>query len=388
ICYEFANNGNCNRRSCRYAHVQNDQASSFPRPAARNRSSYPRLSNSERDFRAWKRNVDIISTASQLSSVFREARRLIDIDVGMRQSVIQTFSTESGSRCIKKMLDQTFEGLDGFGQKQLLRAQAIPFFEVISHPEVLSSPVLEQAVGTIYNLLYGRGGASASRLFAYVSDVLNKRVKDETTASWLEVTLSVFSQMVELNSEALVQDYLRTVAKGFEEIFLAWTSSYSEASLHRQSQVHLERLLRRFEIGSSLPSIVENNSQGSAIDHGNFVSKCEPPGGRHDNDHADICQARIVPSYQEILSMRNEYLHLHDPSQWHVRGLEGLLDRNFRLLREDTIGLLRDAIHSEFRLSGQSQRGKSQQRRNVYHDVRILSVEFHSTSGVQFEVGF
>ncbi|RAH79517.1 putative nonsense-mediated mRNA decay protein [Aspergillus japonicus CBS 114.51] len=306
----------------------------------------------------------------------------------MRQSVIQTLSTESGSRCIKKMLDQTFEGLDGFGQKQILRAQAIPFFEVISHPEVLSSPVLEQAVGTIYNLLYGRGGASASRLFAYVSDVLNKRVKDETTASWLEVTLSVFSQMVELKSEALVQDYLRTVAKGFEEIFLAWTSSYSEASLHRQSQVHLERLLRRFEIGSSLPSIVENNSQGSAIDRGNFVSKCEPPGGRHDNDHADICQARIVPSYQEILSMRNEYLHLYDPSQWHVRGLEGLLDRNFRLLREDTIGLLRDAIHSEFRLSGQSQRGKSQQRRNVYHDVRILSVEFHSTSGVQFEVGF
>ncbi|PYI28508.1 putative NF-X1 finger and helicase domain protein [Aspergillus indologenus CBS 114.80] len=306
----------------------------------------------------------------------------------MRQSVIQTLSTESGSRCIKKMLDQTFEGLDGFRQKQILRAQVIPFFEVISHPEVLSSPILEQAVGTIYNVLFGRGGASASRLFAYVSDVLNERVKDETTASLLKVTLSVFSQMVELNSEALVQESLRTVAKRFEEIFLSWTSSYSEASLHHQSQVHLERLLRRFEIGSSLPSIVENNSQASAVDHGNFVSKCDPPGGRHDNDHADICQVRIMPSYQEILSTRNEYLPLYDPSQWHVRGLEGLLDRNFRLLREDTIGLLRDAIHSELRPSGQSQKSKSQQRTNVYHDVRILSVEFHSISGVQFEVGF
>lgn len=76
-------------------------------------------------------------------------------------------------------------------------------------------------------------------------------------------------------------------------------------------------------------------------------SELSEDGPRHDNDKVDMCDISILPTQQEIQSSRIEYLPLSDPTEWHLGGLEGLLDRNFRLLREDTIGQLRDAAKFE-----------------------------------------
>lgn len=54
-----------------------------------------------------------------------------------------------------------------------------------------------------------------------------------------------------------------------------------------------------------------------------------------------------MPTYQEITCLQREYIPTHDPREWHLPGVDGLLDWNFRLLREDTIGQLRDAVRPE-----------------------------------------
>ncbi|KAL6230554.1 hypothetical protein BDW75DRAFT_64118 [Aspergillus navahoensis] len=68
-------------------------------------------------------------------------------------------------------------------------------------------------------------------------------------------------------------------------------------------------------------------------------------GDRHDNDYKGLSLIQIVPTMEDILSFRPEHLPESDLASWHVSDLEGLLGRNFGLLREDTVGLIRDSIH-------------------------------------------
>lgn len=74
------------------------------------------------------------------------------------------------------------------------------------------------------------------------------------------------------------------------------------------------------------------------------------PGGRHDNDHCDFRSIGIAPTAEEIESDRQAYLPIAGCSV--VRDpVAALLDRQFRLLREDMLGpmrsLLRDFADSD-----------------------------------------
>ncbi|KAL3456102.1 AAA domain-containing protein [Aspergillus heterothallicus] len=159
-----------------------------------------------------------------------------------------------------------------FGESTLQEELMLPFMEIITHPNALASLVMEQAVGTIYNCLYGIGGSKAA-------------------TAYLEQSLLVFWKIVELNSTAFVQEPLKT------------------------SRDYLDKLQHRLDIGLSLPALSKTTKQ-------------------HVN-HQPVAFIKVMPTFQEILSPRPEYLPPKDPRQ------------NFRLLREDTIGQLRDAIHAE-----------------------------------------
>lgn len=69
---------------------------------------------------------------------------------------------------------------------------------------------------------------------------------------------------------------------------------------------------------------------------------------RHDNDHADICDISILPTASELQSLRQEFLPTSTYSLHSATRFQGLLDRQFRLLREDTVGLLRESVKLEY----------------------------------------
>lgn len=71
------------------------------------------------------------------------------------------------------------------------------------------------------------------------------------------------------------------------------------------------------------------------------------PGGRHDNDHADHRQICIMPTADELLSKDRPFFRtadfIDDPKNLSSRyGIH--LDNQFRLLREDMLGEIRDEL--------------------------------------------
>ncbi|RAK95354.1 uncharacterized protein BO80DRAFT_487165 [Aspergillus ibericus CBS 121593] len=112
------------------------------------------------------------------------------------------------------------------------------------------------------------------------------------------------------------------------------------------------------------------------------------PGGRHNNDSADICDIRILPTPEEILSPHPEYLPVKDPEQWHLDGVPGLLDRNFRLLRQDTVGQLRDTIRAVLQPSTNRRKAKTQPRAYADPNVSIAALFFSQRIGLKFVIQF
>ncbi|KGO51306.1 Zinc finger, CCCH-type [Penicillium expansum] len=393
ICRDFAR-GNCRWKNCKFAHVSNGQSHSpkiptiqiqHPEPLPRRDRGLP---NAEKAFRAWQGSIPLRTTAIRPSSgkkttIFRKARELIDSDASIRQEVIQTLASEDGLHLVLDLVQENFEDMDAATRDLIFKTQVLPFLETVSNPEVISSLVLEQAVGTIYNVLFGIDGSRAARWLNFICGVLEVDTTNEGSAMLLEASLHTFSRIADLNSTAPIQDCLHAVAQRFEIVFTSMNSKNGMGTRLYQSRLHLDRLLQRMETGKSLPTGTPEKKTKNETNIA-FVPNRETPGGRHNNDFDDICQIRIMPSFEEISSVRGEYLPVNNPLQWHIDGIEGLLDRNFRLLREDTVGQLRDAIHHE--LSPRAQ--QSQLRKFVYPKSSVVNLEFNWLSGLYFEVDF
>lgn len=166
------------------------------------------------------------------------------------------------------------------------------------------------------------------------------------------------------------------------------------------AQQNLTRIRRRLNIGSSLPlaptrSARKNNSSAAFELDLDLPGSLSNNGARHDNDHASIANIRVLPTTQEIASTRQEYLPIIDSTQNHLSGLAGLLDRQFRLLREDTVGQLRDAVREEVtRLEHPNQNvsntGQGQQsvRKVIYHNVYFSRLRVDRRKALQVVAEF
>ncbi len=71
----------------------------------------------------------------------------------------------------------------------------------------------------------------------------------------------------------------------------------------------------------------------------------EPPGDRHDNDHPNFRDISLVPTKAELAYIGRSWLPLASGENRCVQDLDQcLLDKNFRLLREDAVGAMRENI--------------------------------------------
>ena len=103
-----------------------------------------------------------------------------------------------------------------------------------------------------------------------------------------------------------------------------------------------------------------------------------------------------MPTASEIQSPRLEYLPSVDTSEHHLTGVEGLLDRHFRLLREDTVGQLRDAVRVEFDRRRGSNTDQFEEkhapphgaRTFVYRDAQLRDLKFHKFRGLDLVYEF
>ena len=318
-----------------------------------------------------------------------------------RQRVIKTLASDGGLCRIAELVDVDHGELPVTRKVTMFEQSFSPFFQTLAIEEVALSPILSSSVDDIHNYLFGPSGRRALKLFSWILPILPQvAFGTEADERFLHLSscLVTLQKVIDLNGTALILD-------GFNLMVTTLSETCNETSLTGKSPDAtralqcLTRIQRRLHTGNAMPGVDYTIRKGESLSMATEVPPDLPgdlstEGSRHDNDHADFVEISIMPTAQEIQSQRTEYLPYQDPTTWHVPGPQGLLDRHFRLLREDTIGQLRDAVGLEverLRKFRQGLRGSKQQpttRTNVYSNPHVVDIKIEQLKGLQLVIRF
>jgi len=318
----------------------------------------------------------------------------MDGDVGTTQEIVRLLASETGLSFVKEITDRHLPQLPILAGQRFWNTELRPFFRLISHALVVNSAILEQQVAIIYNFLYGVGGDRMTRCFSFVAQVLKswrESSSDTSRDDLVELAFAVLSKLLDCNTSNMVNERFTAIAA---ELFgyLEGTPSSDGEFCRLQASKYLEYIRLRLDVGDEI-SISENRIQVS-VAREQFLLRQDLPGtlsadgARHDNDSADITKIRILPTYEEIMSTRTEYLPTIDSSQWHINGIHGHLDREFRLLRSDAVGPLRDAIHEIMDIMQECseaphRRSKNGARTYLYDSPILQGIELDRIGGLE-----
>ncbi|KAI9709048.1 MAG: hypothetical protein M1820_003494 [Bogoriella megaspora] len=323
------------------------------------------------------------------------------------QAIIQSLASEGGLARIREMVDLPIDDMSEARVGATYASYILPFFQTITHPEVLASAILERHLATIYNYLYGPGGQRASPLFEPLSrmfmSLTDGEISDGVVESLqpnpglaLECAVTALVKLIDVNGSASLVEAFGPILEVFcvvtDDARESIWKDYHLAGIRKQ----LERAQQRFGVGQGIPTTERVQPRSAALP--SFELNRDAPGwlssngARHDNDSDDIRKISILPTSDEIRSQFEEYRPLADPTQLHLPGIEGLLDRHFRLLREDTIGPLRDAIRHELDTSTRS--GEVSKavikgaRTHYYRNLEFSDIDFDQTRSLRALVFF
>lgn len=214
--------------------------------------------------------------------------------------------------------------------------------------------MLEQVVADIYVFLYGIGGRRAATIFTFLAEALENELISSPTNALYSRTLTVLAallKILECNQAASLLESFRSVVDTLQACLDALSNIFQGTLMEQAASHQMTKVRRHLDYGVKLappePTTSADPNIGAA-----FEIVQDGPGAlsllgpRHDNDHCQVNDIKILPTSQEIHSLRTEYLPTKDPSRWHLPGIKGLLDQQFRLLREDTVGQLRDSVRT------------------------------------------
>jgi hypothetical protein len=339
-------------------------------------------------------------TAVDTKAFFQTGWNLIETkDAGTRQFVITKLGAETGLAIVKALTDSMDVNEQAETTVSIFRDRTLPFYRIISDPDVLSSLILETPVDTIYTFLFGPSGRRCLSVFRFTASALSEMVfgrgssDEESSIIAISSSLAVLNRLIEINQSAQVLEGLSNIVETISACIL-------EAYMVPNVQQSLTRIRRRLNIGSSLPLVSTQSTRQSVLPAAFELTQDLPGnlsknGARHDNDHASVTDILILPTALEITSTREEYIPTIDSTQNHLSGLAGLLDRQFRLLREDTVGQLRDAVREEVtRLNrpdhniSTTHQGQQGVRKLIYHNVRFSCMYADRRKGLQIIAEF
>jgi hypothetical protein len=395
LCYGFTK-GRCNRgSSCQYSHdipASGSHSSRAATPAthADTGRGAPNGPTAYDQFVQWrydiKRTRQDINRAQPLGRRFpdfiQQALILVDAPETM-QEVITSLPDEGGLERLGELLNADFSVLSDKALQSVFKNQLLPLFQIVAHEAVLSSAVLESRHATLLNYLYGINGKRSVTVFCAAISALTY---DEQISADFEPCLIALSAVLEVNGSAQINDDLRTAA----ELMIALVK---EHDLSGNSLKYHRKMCLRLGLGENIRHAEDKKKQSSTRPKPTFELAIDQPGElsehgpRHDNDCEDIEDIQILPTIGEILGERAEYLPRSDPSTWHLPGIAGLLDRQFRLIREDTVGQLRDAAKVELNRiqhgSGQGMGARHAGARTYsYRNLRLVDAEFDEHKGL------
>lgn len=339
--------------------------------------------SSDGDLRRWRNDAEHYSSEGRTSkrsrlNFFENAFKYVQSDAGSMQTVLKALASEGGLRKVLQLVKDDHDGYTSDGELKQHISTIISFLRVISYPQVLNSGLLETWVGTLYNTLFGPNGQHCLKVFRFLVAHMESMPAED-----MEPNVIVFAKTLDLNGSAALND-------DFSQLAELLSAAISEDALDDQNSpaaINMHRWMRRAKhrLGMrNLPMVKRQKSRSTERPRAQFEFTLDFPGQlsetgpRHDNDFEDIRQIQIMPTYEEVTSDREPYLPVLDASKLHLQGIEGLIDRHFRLYREDVVGPLRDALKAQLIPDARAGQGV---RVHCYPGLRLETLRCHDYQG-------
>ncbi|KAH8805391.1 hypothetical protein F5884DRAFT_799194 [Xylogone sp. PMI_703] len=370
-------------------------------------------------------NVFAHRTGSEFSTLeirefLEHGMLLVEDSIDSRENFITDLASENGLFRVRHIVEADFSVSYSIS-KLMFDPHCILFLRIITHEEVRYSLRLENSIGTIYNFIYGIDGNRGVKFIQNVATCLVK-IKDDADNEdgKLGFVVDVLLLATKTLLSILTLNQVASIMPEFKDVVKQLCSCYNIEDVNRRHQgsklhyVHDDILKIRaiLAIGDDIPTLNTDKSKTQAKNSFKPPITVDLPGERsqygprHDNDHELISEIKILPTISEILcnSQREDYLPTRDAysaaSGHHETGILRLLDSQFRLLREDTSGLLRDAMRviienweviahgSDWRSKYKIIRENSPTPLRIYSGAEIQRIKSLSRKGMEIDLEF
>ncbi|KAI2471127.1 P-loop containing nucleoside triphosphate hydrolase protein [Annulohypoxylon bovei var. microspora] len=410
-CRLFGTLGGCHYGArCKYSHITTD--ASFlqnTRNGAEDTQSSLHLSrqgqigqDQDESYRTWRRLISKAtknkpsSFGNRLPQLFQTAYTIAQGNLDTLQRMITELAADQVVIAVRELIDEHILFCSTDADRITLWYSCIkPFFKMLTEPRVVQSVILEVHTGTIYSVILGYNAARLEVLFKFLINLAAKWQGDDVSKiQFLELCTAILVKALDRNTQALDSEIVPRLIGQLRD-FIDGLDQNHRSFWSLQATRHLDYIERRFDHVKGVAQDAAPNLQLS--DYATFTVLGDGPGTlstegpRHDNDSKDITKIRILPTMSELMSTREDYRPLHDSSSLHLRGIQGLIDRHFRLLREDTVGQLKKCIGEELRILENYQDEpisniQSNIRKYSYNIVDIVDVTCTRRLGLEFHL--
>jgi len=343
-------------------------------------------------------------TPSQAEHFLTLATEILESEnTSIKQKVVQELAEQGGLTRLKYFVEAKYSNDTSGFRTMTFWNHCVPLLKIITDEELRLSLALEKAVGTIYAFIYGHSGARGVPFFSHVVNHLStattiSRTSVEFGTAVCAAALAI-SMTLTFNQSAAVQKEFVDIGKTLRSCFQSGNADYTA----RLADTELRKVEQKLGIADLLPEHRQPRRKPAVTPLGGLSSLMEVDfpghlstnGPRHDNDKASITEIRILPTQGEIMSTtRTEYLPKRDyhPKAHHLPpGIVRILDTQFRLLREDTSGQMRDAIRytmSALAKSPEKPVKSDGMQTIIYKNVILEKFRMGDRDGLQVDVTF
>ncbi|EMT61043.1 NFX1-type zinc finger-containing protein 1 [Fusarium odoratissimum] len=376
----------------------------FQRGQCKDKPLRPEDLHSREDYYEWKHLLRKGTHEFDHSDAFQHADKLWK---GARE-ILDGDSLEKHQELARELVKDHFNGPEWItyvskhstlaDNNQLICVKNL--LKVITHPSIKPLSI-DPYVGTMYVLLGGTNGEQGIALLSRMCNELLKHIKasgrspGSTIKSMVDVIIKALHELLSKVQRAQFSDGTPGLLKSLDELVNAVAEGASKADLDGL-RTRLE-ITKRVVSGSTGRIVTTQDPSEDSKKASKFVASSFPqavaiPGGRHDNDFADISDVSLLPTQGEITSVQADYLpstnflHPHvlqDPMQRYI-------DSIFRLVRHDTLGpvndVLRDVLASDNVMTTRLTDRNSQAQ--VYHSSSVSRIFIHERRGLEAIISF
>lgn len=356
LCTHFQR-GRCHYgERCRFSHDVTKAADFKPSPAA----FHPTADDldARNQYFDWKSLLRYGILGSGYSQ--REHGEIVQFWNGALE-ILESDNRENHQFLAKDLVDDSLHGhdfilaaADADHPEGLRTAYDEPFLKVITHTSLLNCLSVDSFVGTLYTSFGGTNGDRAIRYLRSVCrSLMNQRQESNEDAlvislDMMKLLLNTLYQLLTRVRRARFHDELPALLDLTRELGFKMVQTCSKADLDGlESKIEvMQSLINSANRSLVSPRAPEETTQMTGSVLSSFPMDMQIPGGRHDNDLAEISQVQILPTHGEIVSDNSEYLPSTNFLQPHFLAdpLQRYIDTTFRLLRHDIFGSAKDVL--------------------------------------------